>query len=851
MSVVIEATTRSGEVQRTAATEGTVRIQARPGVSYRLAAESGASVPGQQVAKRIGDDLVIEGLPGGQKVVLEDFYTACADGDSCSMNFAGQGDAPPTVLLPDSAPLATLADGTMLMYGAGTWSTNAAVAAGTAAAAAAAGSSILTPALAAIGGLAIAAGGGGGGGDGGSANNDPAEPPADTTAPTPPAVDASQPTSDNTPTITGTAEPGSTVEIMLDGVAVGSVTAGPDGRWSFTPAAPLADGRYDVTATATDAAGNRSDVSPASPLEVDTTAPAEPTVDASGPTNDTTPTLSGTATLGDGEVLSVTVNGTTYFVGDHLTIDGGVWTLTLPEGDALAEGDYTVVATVTDAAGNASSASGEVRIDLTAPDVPEVAAIGLTNNPTPTIAGTAEPGSTVEVFVDGESVGTTTADDNGDWFLTPANPIGSGDRSITATATDAAGNTSEPSTPQSASFDFDAPEVPTVDPLGNTNVNPPTITGTADAGSRVTVYADGEPIGETIANEFGVWSFTPDEPMADGQYSITATATDEAGNTSELSTQKSLVIDTDAPDAPTVDPLLTNVTTPVITGTASVGDGETLSVTVNGTTYLVGAHLVLDGTNWTLTLPGDAALPEGEYPVVATVSDAAGNDSSGSAALVIDLTAPDAPVVNALTTKDLTPEITGTAALEEGDVLTVSVNGVDYTLGNGLSINPDGTWSVQTGLLGVGTWEVLASVTDAAGNVSVDASSGELVIDSPVSSTVIWDNVGQYKGVVASGSFTDDKTPELRLSLDSVLESGQTLQIYRQIDGGESQLVATLSGNPTQAGYYSFTDDLKPFLNPGNPGEVGTFTYNAAVVDSGGTSVDLALNYTILYDLAN
>lgn len=186
--------------------------------------------------------------------------------------------------------------------------------------------------------------------------------------------------------------------------------------------------------------------------------------------------------------------------------------------------------------------------------------------------------------------------------------------------------------------------------------------------------------------------------------------------------------------APTVTALTTNDTTPAISGTATLGINETFTVSVNGFTYLPGeGNLILSGTNWTLQIPAARALPEGTFEILATVANAKCNlPDATTNELVIDTTNPTPlPSVVAQTTASATPLITGTATLASGEILTVTVNGVIYSVGDGhLSIS--GTvWSLQIPIankLTVGVYPVIATVTDAAGNSSNDATTNELTI---------------------------------------------------------------------------------------------------------------------------
>ncbi|WP_273005196.1 Ig-like domain-containing protein, partial [Leeuwenhoekiella blandensis] len=222
--------------------------------------------------------------------------------------------------------------------------------------------------------------------------------------------------------------------------------------------------------------------------------------------------------------------------------------------------------------------------------------------------------------------------------------------------------------------------------------------------------------------------------LPDGIYDVMATATDAAGNSSMDATVDELTIDTVAPTLPTVDFLTTNDNTPTITGTADSVDD--LVVTVSGDTYTEGdGNLVDNGDDtWTLTIPDVNALPDGIYDVIANATDAAGNSSMDATVdeLTIDTVAPTLPTVDFLTTNDTTPAITGSA--DSVDNLTVVVNGVTYTEGDGnLVDNGDDTWSLtipDVNALPDGIYDVMATATDAAGNSSVDVTVDELTIDT-------------------------------------------------------------------------------------------------------------------------
>ena len=210
------------------------------------------------------------------------------------------------------------------------------------------------------------------------------------------------------------------------------------------------------------------------------------------------------------------------------------------------------------------------------------------------------------------------------------------------------------------------------------------------------------------------------------------TATDAAGNTSMDATVDELTIDTIAPTVPTVDFLTTNDNTPTITGTAD--SANDLVVVVDGVTYTEGdGNLTDNGDNtWILVIP--TPLADGTYDVMATTTDAAGNSSSDATTdeLTIDTMAPTVPTVDFLTTNDNTPTITGTA--DSADDLVIVVDGVTYTEGDGnLTDNGDNTWTLIIPTpLADGTYDVMVTATDAAGNSSSDATTDELTIQSAI-----------------------------------------------------------------------------------------------------------------------
>ena len=559
------------------------------------------------------------------------------------------------------------------------------------------------------------------------------------TAITTPTVD-SQTTNDDTPVITGTADSADDLTVTVNGVTYtegdGNLVDNGDGTWTLTiPAgSELPDDTYDVVATVTDGTNTASDAT-TDELVVDTTINA-PTVD-SQTTNDDTPVITGTADSADD--LTVTVDGVTYTEGDGNLVDNGddTWTLTIPVGNEIADGTYDVTATVTDGTNTASDATTDELVVDTQITTPTVDTL-TTNDDTPVITGTADSADDLTVTVNGvtytEGDGNLVDNGDGTWTLTiPAgNELPDDTYDVVATVTDGT-NTASDATADELVIDTQITP-PTVDSQ-TTNDDTPVITGTADSADDLTVTVDGvvytEGDGNLVDNGDGTWTLTipPGNEVADGTYDVVATVTDGT-NTASDATADELIVDTQI-TPPTVNTVLTNDDTPVITGTADSADD--LTVTVNGVTYTEGdGNLVDNGDGtWTLTIPDADALADGTYDVTATVTDGTNTaDDATNQELTVD-TQITTPTVDPLTTTDGTPVITGTA--DSADDLTVTVNGVTYTEGDGnLVDNGDGTWALtipDADVLTEGTYDVTASVADDAGNSADDATAGELIIE--------------------------------------------------------------------------------------------------------------------------
>jgi hypothetical protein len=629
-------------------------------------------------------------------------------------------------------------------------------------------------------------------------------------------------TGDTTPTLSGTAEAGSTVTIRDGDSVLGTTTADADGNWQFTVPddKALADGSHTLTATATDAAGNTSGTSEGVAISVDSIAPEAPTLTEPAVAGSTTPTLSGTAEAGS----TVTIRDGDSVLGTTTADDKGNWQFTVPDDKALADGSHTLTATATDAAGNTSGTSEGVAIgvDSAAPEAPTITGPSLTGNDTPALSGTAEAGSIVTIR-DGDSVlGTTTADDKGNWqFTVPDDKaLADGSHTLTATATDAAGNTSGTSEGVAIGVDSVAPGAPTITGPSLTGNDTPALSGTAEAGSTVTIRDGDSVLGTTTADADGNWQFTvpDDKALADGSHTLTATATDAAGNTSGTSEGVAISVDSVAPGAPTITgPSLTGNDTPALSGTAEAGS----TVTIRDGDSVLGTTTADADGNWQFTVPDDKALTDGSHTLTATATDAAGNTSGTSegGAIGVDSVAPGAPTITgpSLTGND-TPALSGTA--EAGS--TVTIRDGDNVLGT-TTADAGGHWQFTVPddkALADGSHTLTATATDAAGNTSGTSEGVAIGVDSAAP---------EAPTILTHPLITGDTTP----TLSGTAEAGSTVTI-RDGDSVLGTTTADADGN------WQFTVPDDKALADGS--HTLTATATDAAGNTSGTSEGVAIS---------
>ncbi len=579
----------------------------------------------------------------------------------------------------------------------------------------------------------------------------------DTTAPSAPTAPTLSPDSNSgylnnlvtnvrQPVLTGNAEANAHILLFANGALVGETDADASGNWSGGASA-LSLGAQAMTVKAVDTAGNTSSASGSLALTI-TPESAAPTgiglalasdsgVLADRLTNVRTPTITGSAVANSVVTLYnfITVVATG-------TADGsGLWSITT---GSLTGSSYTFTATALDTDGveSALSAPFIFSIDTTAPTAPTglVLAAGngaLTNNATPPITGTAEAGSTVQLYDGNVLVGSATVGGGGLWTVSPSSSLSDAAHTLTVRAVDAAGNSSAASSALIVTIDTFAAAPGALDLTTDsgasgadnlTNIATPTIVGTADAGNRVVLYDGAAAVGTAVAGGGGLWTIAASS-LSDAVRTLTAKAFDDAGNTSAASGGLIVTIDTTvaAPTGLNVvndADALTNTTTPTIAGTAEAGSTVVLyeGASARGT-------VTADSTTgaWSLSM---ASLSEGGHTLSATAVDLAGNSSSASSAFIVtvDTVAPTLLTTSSADSAALTltfaeavsfaaapNQTAGMSVLVDGAARAITAasgtggNTVTLTLASALSSGQTVTFSYDPTLSG-------SALSDAAGN---------------------------------------------------------------------------------------------------------------------------------------
>ncbi|MCC2918689.1 Ig-like domain-containing protein [Enterobacter hormaechei subsp. xiangfangensis] len=618
-----------------------------------------------------------------------------------------------------------------------------------------------------------------------------------------------------------------------------TTTVDASGKWSVgVPASvisALTDGTVTLSATITDSAGNSS--TQTHDVVVNTASVAL-----------TVNTLSGDDVINAAEAgASLVINGSSaqFASGTQVTINlngksytatiqsDGSWTTTVPAADVgtLADGaSYQVSVSAQDSAGNSASATHTISVDTTAPviSVNTLSGDDVLNaaeaQQALTVQGSssAEAGQTVTVTLGGKTYTALVAND-GTWTLdVPAVDLAAlsqGALTVTASVNDKAGNSGQ--TTHTLTVDTIAPAVTISTVADDDIVNNAeqlagqTISGTttAEQGQTVTVSFNGHSYQATVGAD-GSWSvFVPGRDflgLSDGDYTITATVSDKAGNPGSATHDVTL-----NGDVPTIaintfaqDDIVNAAehgTPLVISGTTDAPAGQTVTITLNGKTYT--ATVQNDGT-WSYTVGSadvTALADGGSYVINAQVSNAIGNSVSDNHTVTVDLTAPSMGIsidslqndtglsANDFITNDSQVVVNGslTAQLGNNEKAQISLDGgvtwIDLTV-------TGTTWRYTDGrTLTDGTYQYQVRVIDNAGNVGA-TDSQDVVIDltKPAAATITVDSVSQDTGLSDSDFITSDNQISLKGTLGAALGSGDHAQI--SLDGGATWTDVSVSG---------------------------------------------------------
>nr|WP_262411065.1 Ig-like domain-containing protein [Escherichia albertii] len=547
---------------------------------------------------------------------------------------------------------------------------------------------------------------------------------------------------------TSTAEIGQTVTVTLNGTTyTGNVQA--DGSWSVSvptsALGALTASNYTVSATVNDKAGNPGSAS--HNLAVDTTAPVLTinTVAGDDIINDAEHgqalVISGTSTGGEaGDVVSVVLNGKTYTT----TLDAsGNWSVGVPAADvtALAGGVQTIIASVSDRAGNSNNASHTVTVSLTAPviSINTIAGDDVINatekGANLALSGTSDQpaGTAITVTLNGQNYSATT-DASGNWSVTvPASAVsalGEATYSVTASVTNAQGNSSTAS--HNVQVNTALPGV-TINPVATDDIinaseagSAQTISGQvtgAAAGSTVTVELGGKTYTATVQPDL---SWNVSVPAADwqalgnGELTVNASVTNAVGNTGsgtrDITIDASLPglrVDTVAGDD--VVNIIEHAQAQVITGSSSgFAAGTALTVVINNQTY---AATVLANGTWSVGVPAAdvSNWPAGTLNITISGVNTAGTQTSITHPVTIDLTAV-AISINNITSDDVIN------AAEKGAALTLSGSTSGVEAGQTVSIIFGGK-TYTTTVAANGSWSTTVPAADMATLRDGDASA--------------------------------------------------------------------------------------------------------------------------------
>ncbi|WP_420810052.1 adventurous gliding motility protein AgmC [Corallococcus macrosporus] len=619
----------------------------------------------------------------------------------------------------------------------------------------------------------------------------------DLTPPTLPTIDSpadQEEVATTTPTLTGTGEPGSSIYLEVGGATHGPIAVDEDGNWTFDVPEPLDEGPHTVSITSVDPAGNSAGPV-TSTFIVDLTAPD--TFIESGPALLTRDTTAAFDLSSDG--------GVAY----ECSLDGGLYVACTDPATftGLSDGDHLLLVRAVDTAGNVDPTPAQYAwtVDTVAPDT-----LVVSGPPTPTSSTSAsfefaasEPGSTYECSLDGVDYVPCAETVTFEGFA-------EGDHMLFVRAVDAAGNVDPTPAEHTWTVDLTPPVAPLITTPADGAVlddGVVTITGTADGAESVTLVLDGTSYGPIPVDASGDWTFTPPVTLPDGPYTVTVTATDEAGNTS-APTSSTFTVDTTAPD------------TAIDSGPPAQTTVATADFVFSSNESPVTYECSLNGAPFT-ACPAQAQfgpLPDGDHTLLVRAVDAAGNVDATPAehTWTVDATPPVVVITTPANNAVLNvPVVTYSGTSEPGSTVTVVVDGV--TVGT-VEADGAGNWSLPVSdTLADGPHTVIVTATDEAGNTSTPVTHTFIVDAQPPETSFVSTPPALSNSDSATFDFDSDESPvTYECSLDGAAYVACTDPVtFTGLDDGEHTLAVRAvdeDGNvdPTPASYTWTVDTTAP-----------------------------------------
>lgn len=619
---------------------------------------------------------------------------------------------------------------------------------------------------------------------------------------------------------TGIAGGGQSVIVTLNGK---TYTATVDNQGNWSAALPAADlqflptGVQTIRVEATDTAGNS--IQSVRDITVDMVRPlltlkpltSDGIINAAESLNDQV--ISGNALQSQaGRTVIVTINNKNYQA--QIQVDGS-WSTTVPAADlqALADGNYTVTATLTGASGNSTTVTGTLTLDANPANLPllTVNAIALNNiidggeiNVAQVISGgsrNVEAGQRVTVTL-GDNTYTTTVDSNGQWRVSVPSVdllhLAQGAHTVTISVNDVSGNPATLNQTITVNTSLSGIAIDTVagdDKLNQTEAAQDlTVNGSSQnvaAGTTVTIMLNGKSY-DGVVQSNGSWSIIVSaadvSALADGTSTLTVTTVDSTGNvlngsrTIDVFTHSSPTLTLNTPFSDSILNAAEAGVTQTLSGTTGIASpGQTVTATLGGVTY---TGVVDTAGNWTISLPVNSLqnLPNGTTALQVSVSDAAGNSSTLTSNITVARTPPTLTTGNVTTDNILNSSevqssqlLTGTASPSSaGQTVTATLNGKTYSS----TVGSDGIWSItipsaDLSNLSDGNYSIVTRLTDAAGNTTTITQT--VIVDaSPLNAPVV--TIGTFAGNnIIDGA--EVRVSQVLSGTSKNVEQGQTVTI--------------------------------------------------------------------------